>query len=90
MNNEDRGNCPQCRKPLVGAVEVIETTTEGIPTILLEETSDRNWIQCDSCSLIICKSCCRDAASGLCNDCLQESPRTPGRTVMLFLGQPFG
>ena len=33
--NEDRGNCLKCRKPLVGAVEVITTTTEGIPTILL-------------------------------------------------------
>jgi hypothetical protein len=70
--NEDRGNCLKCRKPLVGAVEVITMTTEGIPTILLRETSDRNWTECDLCSLIICKGCCADAASGFCNDCLKQ------------------
>jgi hypothetical protein len=91
MKNEDRGNCLKCRKPLVGAIEVIETTTEGIPTILLQETSDRNWIQCDACNLIICKACCLNAASGFCNDCLpQSSKNQPGRTAMLFLGQPIG
>ena len=90
MENEDREICPQCRKLLVGAVEVIETTTGGIPTILLRETADRNWIECDSCGLIVCKSCCRNAASGLCNACLKESSRPPGKTVMLFLDQPSG
>jgi hypothetical protein len=72
MSDEDQGNCPNCRKPLVGAVEVLTTTTDGIPTIVLQETSDRNWIQCDSCSLIICKGCCKDAGSGFCNDCLEQ------------------
>lgn len=52
MASEDMGNCPKCRKPFVGAVEVRATEIEGIPTIVLEETPDRNWIQCDLCSAV--------------------------------------
>ncbi len=58
MTNEEMGNCPKCRKLFVGAVEVTATEIEGIATIVLEETPDRNWIQCDLCSLVICKGCC--------------------------------
>lgn len=76
MNNEDSKNCPShcpnCRKTLTGAVEVVETKNEGIPVIEVKETSDRNWIACDACNLIICKSCCANAASGFCNGCLQQ------------------
>lgn len=76
MSDKDQGNCPQCRKPFVGAVEVTTTLTDDIPTIVLRETSDRNWIQCDACSLIICKGCCRDAGSGFCNECLEQQENT--------------
>ena len=64
------GNCPGCGKVLTGAVEVVETEMFGIPTIAFEETSDRNWMQCDACSRVICKACCRKPKTGYCNACL--------------------
>lgn len=66
------GDCPQCGKPLVGAIEVVQTKTNGMQIIRLVETTDRNWIECDSCSLVICKSCCRKPQSGYCNECLSR------------------
>ena len=51
MDYENKANCPNhcpnCRKALTGAVEIVEIETCGIRTICLEETSDRNWIECD-------------------------------------------
>lgn len=76
MTNQDRGNCPNCKRALIGAVEIIKTETEGIPTMLFQETPDRNWIQCDACNTIVCKQCCQNEPSGFCHDCwkrLQQS-----------------
>lgn len=69
--------CPNCRKTLTGAVEVVVIETCGIRTIGLEETSDRNWIECDACRLVVCKSCCGNASSGLCNGCLKQLASAP-------------
>jgi len=69
-SSESSVECPRCQKALTGAIEVVETETEGVPTILLKETPDRNWIECDLCSLVICKACCRNPASGFCDQCL--------------------
>lgn len=91
MPDKDQGNCPNCLKPLVGAVEVTTTTMGGIPTIVLQETSDRNWIQCDACSLIICKGCCEDAGSGFCNDCLKEQENALlGKSATSVFNRPIG
>ena len=91
MFDEDREICPNCQKPFVGAVEVLTTTTDGIPTIVLQETLDRNWIQCDACSLIICKSCCTDAGSGFCNDCLKERQNAGlSKSAILVFNPPIG
>jgi hypothetical protein len=73
MRDEETGNCPNCRKSFVGAIEVLTTTIGGMPTVMVEETPDRNWIQCDLCGLVICKSCCKDAASGFCNACFTKA-----------------
>ena len=67
---ESAGNCPECKRVLIGAVEIVKTESFGIPTIRFEETPDRNWIQCDACSLIVCKKCCLNPKSGFCNRCL--------------------
>lgn len=76
MNNEDSKNCPShcpnCRKTLTGAVEVLEMKNEGVPIIQVKETSDRNWVACDACNLVVCKSCCENAESGFCNGCLKQ------------------
>jgi hypothetical protein len=63
---------------LTGAVEVVETKNEGIPIIHVKETSDRNWIACDSCNLVVCKFCCENAESGFCNGCLKQLMPKPG------------
>lgn len=68
-------DCPACKRELTGAVEIRQTEISGVPTILFEETSDRNWIQCDACSLVICKQCCRNPKSGFCNACLARLNR---------------
>lgn len=67
---DEAGNCLDCGKVLTGAVEIVETEMFGIPTIAFEETSDRNWIECDACSRIVCKACCRKPKTGYCNICL--------------------
>lgn len=67
---DEAGNCPDCGKVLIGAIEVVETKMFGIPTIAFEETSDRNWIQCDACNRVVCKACCRKPKTGFCNACL--------------------
>lgn len=77
------GNCPECRRVLIGAIEVREIEVFDIPTIGLEETPDRNWIQCDACGLVICKACCLNPKSGFCDKCLalqrgdNAKPRCP-------------
>jgi hypothetical protein len=67
---ESVGACPKCRKELIGVIEIVKTETEGIPTIMMKETPDRNWIQGDVCNLVVCKACCRNPKSGYCNRCL--------------------
>ena len=65
-------HCPQCLKVLTGAIEVKEIEMLGVPVISLEETPDRNWIQCDSCNTVVCKSCCLNPEVGYCNACLKR------------------
>lgn len=64
------GICPNRRKVFTGVIEIVNTETDGIPTILMRETPDRNWIQCDVCNLVVCKACCQNPKSGYCNCCL--------------------
>lgn len=79
----EAGNCPDCGKTLTGAIEVVETEMFGIPTIAFKETSDRNWIECDACSRVVCKACCRKPKTGYCNNCLTalEKDRTATLTI---------
>ena len=70
-------NCPKCRKELTGTIEVNSAIVDGINIVVMEETSDRNWILCDFCNQTICKSCCLSPNSGYCNACLIEIEITP-------------
>lgn len=65
-------SCPKCHKQLVGAVEVNSTVISGISIVVMEETTDRNWILCDFCNKTICKSCCVMPDSGYCDTCFFE------------------
>ena len=64
--------CPECRKMLTGAIEVVEGEMLGVSVISFEETPDRNWIQCDGCNTLVCKSCCLSPEQGYCNACLKR------------------
>ena len=76
MPDENKSYCPNCQRVLVGVLEIIKTTTLGMPSILYRESSDRNWIQCDGCNLIICKNCCEKYRNGFCNDCWRQLVET--------------
>lgn len=70
-------HCPKCQKKLVGAIEVNSTVIGGIAMVVMEETTDRNWILCDFCNQTICKSCCVIPDSGYCDACFFELKITP-------------
>ncbi len=61
--------CSGCHRELVGALEVSDAQLGGINVVVIGETSDRNWIACDSCGKTICKSCCIKPDSGYCDPC---------------------
>lgn len=63
------GFCPNCKKELLGAIEVSSAVVGGINFVVMEETSDRNWIECDACAKTICKACCVFPDSGYCDRC---------------------
>lgn len=70
-------NCPNCHKQLMGTIEVSSSMVGGIRMVVMEETSDRNWIVCDFCNQTICKSCCVMPDSGYCNSCFIEYKIAP-------------
>lgn len=61
--------CPECQKDLCGVVEVSSGIIGGINFVVMKETPDRNWIECDACAKIICKACCTFPDSGYCDKC---------------------
>lgn len=64
--------CTGCRRQLTGAVEVSAGVVDGIETVTMQETPDRNWIQCDYCNRTVCKNCCTIPDSGYCDACYFE------------------
>jgi len=61
--------CPGCRRQLEGVVVVSSAMVGGINFVVMEETPDRNWIECDACGKVICKNCCVFPDSGYCDRC---------------------
>lgn len=61
--------CPECKRELKGAIEVSSISLGGLNVVVMHETPDRNWIECDSCGKTLCKSCCIFPSSGYCNRC---------------------
>lgn len=62
-------HCPKCHRELVGDIELESAILGDINFMVFRETPDRNWIQCDSCSQTLCKSCCVMPDTGYCNRC---------------------
>jgi hypothetical protein len=61
--------CSVCREPVTGSFEVHEYRRKGVPQIVIESTSDRNFNVCDSCNDVICYRCSEHPDSGYCNHC---------------------
>ncbi len=69
MANPEMDNCPVCNCLLTGAIETSSAEVGGIQFVVMEETSDRNWIICDFCNEVVCKNCCVKPDSGYCDRC---------------------
>ncbi len=85
--NNSEWKCPDCLNPLEGAIIVATGEENGLSGIFLNETEDRNWIQCDKCNRIVCKACCLNPASGYCNRCLipaSQTAKSPSAVLIFF------
>jgi len=69
----DITNCELCGKDLTGELEVSEgELTDGTPVVHIDSTPDRNWICCNSCNAVVCRSCCKYPDSGYCDRCIEK------------------
>lgn len=57
--------CPQCKRDLIGAIEIMFTDVGNYSYLVTQETSDCNWRQCRGCKSVLCKVC-DDAHSLFC------------------------
>jgi hypothetical protein len=49
--------CPECKRKLLGVLEVTDSVVDIYVHTVHIETSDCNWRQCRGCHAILCKSC---------------------------------
>lgn len=82
------GYCEKCQAELHGELGVKSETINGIPVITIAETAPRNWILCDSCNALLCRDCCLQPHTGLCNACFNRAEKDNGLSGirMLLLG----
>ncbi len=66
---ESAGNCERCQQILYGHLGVFEGELYGVVVVAIRETSPRNWICCDACSVMLCHACCTHPQSGYCDQC---------------------
>ena len=62
--------CQKCGQTLHGDLAVTSQETPLGWVVLVQETSPRNWLACDACSIVLCHSCCTYPFSGYCDDCV--------------------
>jgi hypothetical protein len=66
-------NCEICGRGLRGEIAVLKGRhPSGKPTVRIIADPDRDWIECDGCSRVICRECCEHPKTGLCDRCLQQ------------------
>ncbi|MGI8467430.1 MAG: hypothetical protein ACR2N3_03160 [Pyrinomonadaceae bacterium] len=73
--------CPECERALEGAIEVSSAEIGGLNIVVMRETTDRNWIECDGCGKMICKNCCLFPGGGYCNSCFFKYEIEPHLSV---------
>jgi hypothetical protein len=85
------GNCEICDAALYGELAVESEIVDGIGFVSLKEMSERNWILCDACNLLLCRDCCQQPQTGLCNSCfnrMEKDNRVSGVRILLLSGKP--
>lgn len=76
--SQDEGErCEKCQAQLYGQLAVEFEEIEGMSVISFRETSTRNWILCDACNRLLCRSCCQHPDTGFCDECLQKYGVSP-------------
>ena len=77
MAHKGQKHCPKCERKLIGEVKVSSAQVGSFNFVVVEETSDRNWIECDACSKLLCKNCCALPDSGYCDWCFYKMKIAP-------------
>ncbi|MEQ1762128.1 MAG: hypothetical protein ABL984_03175 [Pyrinomonadaceae bacterium] len=64
----EKPKCPKCNRELTGAIETT-TTNDGIYSFIVQkETSDCNWVNCQGCKQVMCKTCYQMRPRYCCNE----------------------
>jgi hypothetical protein len=67
-------NCEVCGRALRGGIAVLEGQhPNGKQIVHIVADPDRNWIECEGCSRVICHNCSQHPKTGLCDGCLEQS-----------------
>jgi hypothetical protein len=64
--------CERCDARLHGSLVLTSEIKHGIGIIRFAENSPRNWILCDLCNALLCRSCAPSWQAGYCEDCARE------------------
>lgn len=71
--------CVACKRECTGGFLTYQTERNGVPTIVIDSTPDRNFNVCDLCNDVMCFACSIDRDSGYCNTCYEKVSRSSVR-----------
>lgn len=67
-------NCEICRRTLRGKSAVLKGQhPNGKRVVRIIADPDRDWIECEGCSRVICHDCCEHPKTGFCDACLDQA-----------------
>ena len=67
-------NCEICGRALRGEIAVLKGRhPNGKRIARIVASPDRDWIECEGCSKVVCQDCCEHPKTGLCDGCLEQS-----------------
>lgn len=70
--------CEVCQREVQGDYGVTEGELEKEAWIaFVYEKSRRGWMQCESCSKIVCYDCCEHPKNGYCDSCIERYGYSP-------------
>jgi hypothetical protein len=60
--------CPECKRELTGALEMMFSDVGQHTYLVTQETSDCNWRRCRGCKAVLCKKCDDDQRLYCCDE----------------------